>query len=164
MPEFSPVTPQDLVIRPFTAADQPAARRLILDGLAEHFGWLDPSLNPDLEDIAAHYVARGALFVVAEIAGAVVGTGALVPEGPGGRLVRIAVAPAQRRRGVGRALVDHLVRAARARGWPQVLVETNDDWHEAIALYQRYGFREYARAAGEVHMVLDLAAPAPPGP
>jgi len=78
--------------------------------------------------------------------------------------VRISVAPAHRRRGVGRALVAHLVGAARARGWPQVLVETNDDWHDAIALYQRYGFREYARASGEVHMVLDLSTPSAPGP
>ncbi|HEX6606780.1 MAG TPA: GNAT family N-acetyltransferase [Chloroflexia bacterium] len=153
----------NLVIRPFTAADQAAARRLILDGLAEHFGWLDETLNPDLDDIAAHYVARGALFVVAEIAGVPVGTGALVAEGPGGRLARISVAPAHRRRGVGRALVAHLVGAAQARGWPQVLVETNDDWYDAIALYQRYGFREYTRAAGEVHMVLDLATPPAPG-
>jgi ribosomal protein S18 acetylase RimI-like enzyme len=146
-----------LVIRPFAAADQASARRLILNGLAEHFGRLDETLNPDLDDIWSHYVAIGALFVVAEIDGAPVGTGALIREGSGGRLVRISVAPAQRRQGVGRALVDHLVRAARARAWPQVLVETNDDWHDAIALYQRYGFREYARAVGEVHMVLDLA-------
>jgi ribosomal protein S18 acetylase RimI-like enzyme len=151
--------PQNLVIRLFTAADQDVARRLILNGLAEHFGRLDETLNPDLDDIAAHYVAQGALFVMAEIDGVPVGTGALVAEGPGGRLVRISLAPAHRRRGVGRALVAHLVRAARARGWLQVLVETNDDWHDAIALYQRYGFREYARAAGEVHLVLDLAAP-----
>src|SRR5690242_11084261 len=107
-----------LVIRPFIRADQAAARRLILDGLAEHFGWLDATLNPDLDDIWAHYVANGALFVVAEIDGVPVGTGALVPEGTGGRLVRISVAPAQRRRGVGRAVVDDLVRAARARAWP----------------------------------------------
>jgi ribosomal protein S18 acetylase RimI-like enzyme len=153
------MTIADFVIRPFTPADQDAARRLILGGLAEHFGRLDETLNPDLADIWANYVANGALFVVAEIAGVPVGTGALVPEGAGGRLVRIAVAPTQRRRGLGRALVDHLVRAARARGWPRVLVETNHDWYDAIGLYQRYGFHEYARDAAEVHLVLDLAAP-----
>jgi ribosomal protein S18 acetylase RimI-like enzyme len=153
------MTTTNLVIRPFSRADQAAARGLILGGLAEHFGRLDETLNPDLDDIWTHYVAAGALFVLAEIDGVLVGTGALVAEGTGGRLVRISVAPAQRRRGLGRALVDHLVRAARARGWPQVLVETNHDWYDAIALYQRYGFREYTRAAGEVHMALDLAAP-----
>ena len=152
------MTARNLVIRPYTRADQAAARRLIRGGLAEHFGLLDETLNPDLDDIWAHYVANGALFVVAEIGGVPVGTGALVPEGSGGRLVRISVAPEQRRRGLGRALVDHLVGAARARGWPQVLVATNHDWYDAIALYQRYGFREYARDAEEVHMVLDLAA------
>jgi ribosomal protein S18 acetylase RimI-like enzyme len=150
------MTTENLVIRPFTRADQAAARRLILGGLAEHFGRLDETLNRDLDDIWAYYVVTGALFVVAEIDRRPVGTGALVAEGIGGRLVRISVAPAQRRMGLGRALVGYLVSAARARGWPQVLVETNHDWYDAIALYQRYGFREYARDAGEIHMALDL--------
>src|SRR5689334_21086876 len=116
---------ENLVIRPFTRADQAAARRLILGGLAERFGRLDDTLNRDLDDIWANYVATDALFVVGEIAGVLAGTGALVAEGAGGRLVRISVAPAQRRMGLGRALVDYLVCAAQARGWPQVLVETN---------------------------------------
>jgi putative acetyltransferase len=150
------MTTVNLVIRPFTRADQAATRRLILGGLGEHFGRLDETMNRDLDDIWASYVATGALFVVAEIDGVLVGTGALVAEGDGGRLVRISVAPAQRRMGVGRALVDYLVRAARTRGWARVLVETNHDWHDAIALYQRYGFREYARDAEEVHMALNL--------
>ena len=150
------MTTENLVLRPFTRADQAVARGLILGGLAERFGRMDDTLNRGLDDIWASYVATGALFVVAEIDGRPVGTGALVAEGAGGRLVRISVAPAQRRMGLGRALVDYLVCAARARGWPQVLVETNHDWYDAIALYQRYGFREYARAAEEVHMALDL--------
>ncbi|CAA9269377.1 MAG: hypothetical protein AVDCRST_MAG93-2561, partial [uncultured Chloroflexia bacterium] len=41
----------NLAIRPFTPADQKAARDLVLDGLGEHFGWIDTSRNPDLDDI-----------------------------------------------------------------------------------------------------------------
>ncbi len=34
-----------LTIRPFAPGDQEAARRLILEGLVEHFGFVDEALN-----------------------------------------------------------------------------------------------------------------------
>jgi hypothetical protein len=51
------------VIRPFHPNDQNAAQQLILDGLREHWGELDPTLNGDLDDIMGSYVARGTLFL-----------------------------------------------------------------------------------------------------
>ncbi len=148
-----------LVIRPFAPTDQAAARSLILRGLAEHFGTLDATLNSDLDDIGAAYPAAGHVFVVAEVAGETVGTGALVADEYGvGRLVRMSVAPLHRRRGIGRALVAHLVGLARARGDRRVHVETNDDWHHAVRLYQSCGFVEVARAGGEVHLTLELSS------
>lgn len=38
-------------VRPFETRDQVAARKLILSGLGEHFGFIDERLNPDLDDI-----------------------------------------------------------------------------------------------------------------
>ncbi len=148
---------QELAIRPFVPGDQAAVRRLILDGLGEHFGSIDETLNPDLNDIGATYVAAGDLFVVAHLGGELVGTGALVREEPGvGRLVRMSVRSSARRRGIGRALVAHLIDAARRRGDRRLVLETNDDWIDAIGLYTTCGFTEYARSPGEVHLVLDL--------
>lgn len=144
-------------IRPFDAADQAPAKRLILAGLGKHVGAIDETRNPDLDDIAAAYAARGHLFVVAEVDGCVAGTGALVAEEPGiGRLVRMSVSPDFRRRGIGRALVAHLCDVARDRGDRRLVLETNDDWHDAIRLYRACGFAEVARANGEVHLALDL--------
>src|SRR5215469_12477663 len=76
----SPNVPDTTVprIRPFVPGDQDAARRLILAGLGEHFGFIDPSYNPDLDDIQANYVAGGHVFVVAELDGALVGTAGLL--------------------------------------------------------------------------------------
>ena len=45
--------------------DQEAAQRLILAGLVEHWGTLDPTKNPDLDDIQRSYVSRGHTFLVA---------------------------------------------------------------------------------------------------
>jgi ribosomal protein S18 acetylase RimI-like enzyme len=148
----------DLVIRPFAAADQAAARRLILDGLGEHFGMIDESLNPDLTDIAATYLAPGHRFVVACLAGELVGTGALRFLGEQvGELVRISVSPRHRRQGIGQAVVAHLIAQARQRGLARLLVETNHDWVAAVNLYRRFGFTEYERDAVNIYMRLDLA-------
>ena len=43
----------ELKIMPFSPVHQEEARRLILEGLGEHWGWIDEKINTDLEDIAA---------------------------------------------------------------------------------------------------------------
>ena len=144
-------------IRPFAPADQTAARALILEGLREHWGWLDPSLNTDLTDITASYVAPGHVFLVAESGQALAGTGALIVDRDKGQIVRVAVHPQWRRRGIGRALVAALLEAARARGLARVWMETNDDWIDAVSLYRSCGFQEFDRREGCVFMALNLA-------
>ena len=144
-------------IRPFVPADQAAVRTLILDGLREHWGKLDPSLNPDLDNIAASYSTPGHVFRIAEIGHVLAGAGALKIAGDVGQIVRVSVSPQWRRRGVGRALVAALLEATRARGLTRVWMETNDDWSDAIGLYRQCGFREYDRRAGCIFMELDLS-------
>jgi ribosomal protein S18 acetylase RimI-like enzyme len=146
----------DRIIRPFTPADQVAARRPILDGLGEHFGSIDETRNPDIDDILASYVIPGHIFLVAQVGGVLVGTAALiVQDARTGRVVRVSVSRGYRRRGIGRALVTRLVEAARARGLTRLWMETNDDWADAIGLYRRCGFREYKRTPGNVYMALE---------
>ena len=60
-----------------TPANQTAVRALILAGLEERWGWLDPTMNPDLDDMISTY--RDAQTVVAHVDGVVVGTGTLKP-------------------------------------------------------------------------------------
>jgi ribosomal protein S18 acetylase RimI-like enzyme len=148
-----------ITIRDFAPPDQTAARRLVLTGLGDHFGVIDETRNPDLDDIATHYLAPGHRFVLAELHGTLVGTGALIEESPDtGRLVRMSVDRAYRGQGIGRALVHHLLAEARSRGYQRVVIETNDDWWDAIALYRACGFTEFDRRDGDVHMALDLVS------
>ncbi|HLV99022.1 MAG TPA: GNAT family N-acetyltransferase [Ktedonobacterales bacterium] len=147
----------NLLIRPFVASDQHAARRLILLGLGEHFGFIDETCNPDIDDIFAHYLASGQTFLVAKMDGLLVGTGALLREdAQTGRIVRMSVARDLRRKGIAQALMARLMDAARERGFTRLVLETTVGWDDAIGFYQRCGFREYARADGETHMALDL--------
>lgn len=145
-----------LHIRPFKPEDQAAARHLILQGLGHHFGWIDESRNPDLDDIQHHYLDQGSLFVIAEQAGQIVGTGALVAAAPGvSRMVRISVSLDHHRQGIGRRLVNHLVQQAWAQGSQRLVVETNRDWEDAIGLYLAAGFSQYDQDEESIYLSLD---------
>ena len=148
-----------ITLRPFQPSDQPAAKLLIQQGLGEHFGFIDQTLNPDLDDIAAHYVTPGHLFVVADLNGHLVATGALIGLAPGvAQVVRVSVQSNYRRQGIGRAIVALLLQAAYERGFRRVQVETNRTWWDAIGLYTSHGFSEYARDEVSVYLALDLPA------
>ncbi len=68
----------------------------------------------------------------------------------------MSVDRAHRGQGIGRTLVTHLVAEARARGYRRVVIETNDDWSDAIGLYRACGFIEFDRHDGEIHMAMEL--------
>ena len=147
----------EIVIRPFRRADQTAAQNLVLRGLGEHFDSFDAALNPDLDDIWGNYVTRDNLFFVVELHEELIGTGALIHESSARwRIVRVSVAPAQRRQGIGERMTRHLIAAARDLGGREILVETNEDWPAAIALYQRCGFTIDDYCHGECHLRLAL--------
>lgn len=146
-----------VVIRSFESRDQDAARQLILAGLGEHFGWIDETRNPDLDDIAAHYIKRGDTFLIAEMDGRLVGTGALLTETADiGRIVRMSVSRRYRRNGIGRSLVSHLVNIAKGKGFAQVRVSTDHGWEDAIGLYRHCGFNEYKYDELGVYFTLKL--------
>jgi ribosomal protein S18 acetylase RimI-like enzyme len=52
----------------------------------------------------------------------------------------LMVAPAYRRRGIGRALVARAEREALERGETEITLETHADWREAVRLYDRLGY------------------------
>jgi ribosomal protein S18 acetylase RimI-like enzyme len=76
-----------------------------------------------------------------DIAGGVVGYAITGRAGPQGYLQRVAVAPAGRRRGWGRALVADGLHWLRFRGATRVLVNTQLGNEAALALYESCGFR-----------------------
>jgi ribosomal protein S18 acetylase RimI-like enzyme len=148
---------ETLTFRSFRAEDQPVVRSLVLAGLEDHWGEIDETKNPDLDDIISSYVDRGASVVVVEREEKIVAAGTLLEEETGiGRLVRMSVAKQERGLGIGRRLVSHLVEVARSRGLHRILVETTDDWQDAIGLYRACGFLTEGYRDGDIHMYLDL--------
>jgi putative acetyltransferase len=105
---------------------------------------------------------RGA-FLVASRAGRPIGCGAVRRIDPRtGELKRMYVRPEERGRGVGRALLGALEAQARALGLTRLVLETGIRQTEAIALYQRCGFKnirpfaEYVSSPLSICMAKDL--------
>ena len=158
IPPVAPVRDPAVHVRDFRASDEEPARRLVLAGLGERFGFVDATLNPDLQTIAAHYPERGHVFLVAERAGRLVGTSGLVFEAPGrARIVRVAVDRRERRRGIARVLLDEVRRRALARGVRELRVATQPEWTDAVELYRSEGFVPYDRDPIDVHFRCGIA-------
>lgn len=136
------------MLRSFARADQPAVRRLVLDGMHERWqDRFDATANPDLDDIWATYVEARADVVVAERDGVIVATGTLLSiDDAEGRIVRVAVDRRCRRQGWARLVIGELKRRARHRGMRIVAVTTEPAWPDAAALYQSCGFHVVARS------------------
>ena len=135
-------------LRDFAAVDQGAVRRLIVDGLGEHWGNVDETLNRDLNDIAASY-ADGRT-VVAEVDGEIVATGTIVPERDATAVIlRMSVAPSHRRTGLGRRIVDELLQTAHEWAARRVVLETSSGWSDVIAFYVACGFEITGEQQGD---------------
>ena len=144
-----------IIIRPFQPKDQIAAQNLILAGLEEHWGTLDPGKNPDLDDIGRAY-APGR-FLVAECDGEIVGTGALLLEDGGyGRIVRMSVAQEKRRQGIATAILEELCRLARQSGCAWLTLETTSAWTDVIQFYLNNSFTITHQADGNTWFRRDL--------
>jgi GNAT superfamily N-acetyltransferase len=148
-----------LVIEPFSSADQQEVKRLVLAGLGEHWGFVDESVNRDLDEIAASY--RDGVFLVAKVDGIVVGAGALIPRSRGvGEIVRMSVAKQLRRTGIARRILRELIARASQFGVKRIVLETTAAWREVVAFYVANGFTITHEAEGafgaETWLALDL--------
>jgi GNAT superfamily N-acetyltransferase len=129
--------------------NQHEARGLILAGLAEHWGSVDPTLNPELDDMVQSY-GHGRTVVVRGAAGTVVGTATILPR-PGNRaeILRMSVATEVRRQGLGRRMVTELLATARQWGADCVVLETTSAWSEVVQFYLSCGFAITHTEAGD---------------
>jgi GNAT superfamily N-acetyltransferase len=144
-----------ITLRPFQPADQPAAKALILAGLVDHWGFLDPTKNPDLTDISSTYA--NVVFLVGCLGNELVATGALVPRGEGcAEIVRMSVDRRYRGQGLGKYVLTRLMEYAREIGYRKIVLETTETWEEVVSFYRHYGFKETHHLDGDIYFEMML--------
>ncbi|MDE2080049.1 MAG: GNAT family N-acetyltransferase [Burkholderiales bacterium] len=128
--------------------DQPEVAAL-LDALDAYLASLYPPEANHILDLQA-LSAPEISFFVARRDGVAVGTGAvrLTPGQDHGEIKRMYVAPAERGRRTGQALLQALEDAARAQGRRRALLETGRDQIAAVRLYERCGYTRCAAFGG----------------
>ena len=109
--------------------------------MIEQAVFADPWSTQDFRDC----VAADALFLVAEVAGEVSGYAVALEAADEGEILNLAVAPAGRRKGLGRALVEAILGVLKGRDVRHVYLEVRESNAPARALYATQGFREVGR-------------------
>jgi len=134
-------------IRDASNADGPAVVGLVF-GVLREFG-LDPhpsGTDADLADIEASYLATGGAFEVIEAPdGAIVGSVAIYPLDRSAGLCELRKMYLHRDwrgRGLGKLMLQRALRRAKQLGFRRVEIETASVLKDAIALYERVGFRK----------------------
>jgi molybdate transport system substrate-binding protein len=143
-PERAAAGFEGAAIRRATAADSAPARELVHAILAEYGFTPEPGgTDADLEDLEKGFFADGGMFDVAvdPDGGLAACCGMKILAGGRLELRKMYVRRDRRGQGLGRRLLDRALAWARARGHPRVELETASRLVEAIALYEKAGFR-----------------------
>lgn len=150
-------------IRDFEPADQAAFKQLNVEWISRYFT-LEPADLKALDQPAAYILAPGGAILLAEVAGEVVGTCALIKMADGGyELAKMAVTEAAQGKRIGWLLGQAAIERARDLGAGRVYLESNSALAPALGLYRKLGFQPlaqavpspYARANVQMELLLD---------
>src|SRR5882672_2552935 len=143
-----------LEIRPLEPADVPALLTIIADtrreyGIAEHGVEL---LEPADQALYANYQRQRSLYFVALVNGEVLGGAGVAPLAGADPLTcelqRMYLRPDARGRGIGDALLERCLAAARQFLYVRCYLETVTQMHGALEFYGRHGFRDLQAPVG----------------
>ncbi|HET9507858.1 MAG TPA: GNAT family N-acetyltransferase [Gaiellaceae bacterium] len=141
----------EIELRPATPADAPRLTDIVQAAYGHYVERLGRP-RPMLDDYAE--VIRRDQVVVAERGGAVVGLVVLQVGDEGFVVDNVAVDPAHKGSGVGRALLERAEAEARRAGFDSVALYTHERMTENLALYERIGYVEYdRRSIGDAFLV-----------
>lgn len=131
------------MIRKARAADAERVAEIVARAYALLAARMDKPPAPMSEDYAAR-IAGGAVEVLEEN-GTVLGMIVLVGLADALLLENVGVAPEAQGRGLGRRLIDHAEREARARGHARIRLYTHATMVENQAMYRHLGYVETGR-------------------
>ncbi|HTT14729.1 MAG TPA: GNAT family acetyltransferase [Thermoplasmata archaeon] len=121
-------------IREFEPADEEA-----VVALWHRCGLVRPTNDPH-QDIARKQKVRPDLLLVGTIDGRLIASVMAGYEGHRGWINYLAVDPAERRRGLGRAMMEEAERRLRSSGCPKINLQVRRTNVEVLAFYARIGY------------------------
>lgn len=128
-----------MLLRAMTAADVPTV--LAIERASQPVPWTEGMIRDCLKTTYWN-------TVVEDLDGTITAFAILSTGGGDAHVLDIAVAPAFRRRGLARWLMEELMEAARARDCDQLFLEVRAGNEPALGLYRDLGFAEVALRRG----------------
>lgn len=128
---------------PYAPEHQAAYEALNLQWIKEFGHSVDPIDEDHLQRPEQSLLSRGGVLFLAQAQdGAIVGSAAVTlrPDNQW-ELVKMAVAPGWRGKGLGRTLMAACIDWSRANGITYLMLETNSNHKTAIGMYERFGFK-----------------------
>ena len=132
--------------------------------------WLDehelyePADEVQLADPQGSLIDQGGTVFIAERDGAVVGTAAVLPHGPGEvLLLKVTVAGAARGAGLGRRLVEASIVRAREMGAHTMMLVSSSRLQAALRLYEGMGFTHRPLPSPPPYETVDVCMELPLG-
>ena len=148
-------TLSDWVIRPICRDDDIAIAHLIRCVMPE-FGADGPGFaihDPEVDHMSAAYGNPGCAYYVVEQDGRIVGGAGIAPLQGSSEAVcelrKMYFMPEARGRGIGAAMMEACLKAARTMGYQRCYLETLTGMDAAQRLYERSGFQRLCAAMGE---------------
>jgi putative acetyltransferase len=130
-----------ITFRQFEKGDAEAFRTLNEQWIAKYFV-LEEKDRLTLNDPQKYILNPGGHIYFATLDDEIVGCCALIANGPGSyEVAKMAVDESRRNHGIGKAMLAHVVDAARALGARRLTLETNSNLMNAIHVYESLGFR-----------------------
>ena len=132
----------EIVVRTNSMAYAKDFKRINEDWISSNF-WLEEADKQVLNDPQKYILDKGGVVFIALLNGLPVGTCALIVQDFFTcELVKMAVDPQARNRGIGRLLGLALIEKARDRGFKRIVLEGNTKMTASISLYLQLGFEE----------------------
>lgn len=153
----------DFTIRELRQDDNPHIAAIIRSVLAE-FGANRPGTvyyDPTTDDLFNLFKKQGSVYYVVEMDGQIAGGSGVYPTDalPAGycELVKLYLTPQTRGKGIGKALMENCIEAAKGFGYTHMYLETMPELRTAIGLYEKLGFTHLCGALGNSgHFGCDL--------